>query len=625
MLFLPLIEFVVLTSLFIALLKIYTETSERVKEVVFFFLVVNCCFLLFLALLTYQILFNSDISTQLLITKAFTSILTAVYLGYIFNTARRFSQTLFLLDKILLVWNCHVVGQMLFRVNPTADDLTLLDLNHAAQEITSNIIKPGELLCQKLPNHESIVPEYNKRLIDIYLDCLESQEEKRLEFQYKGKVMGWFINYCVPISKNYLYMNFIDVTEIKQAAYTDYLSGLYNRRYLFESGYRYQACIYFDLDGFKGLNDRHGHSAGDQYIRQLASQLKEVVDSISAIALRVGGDEFILMFLDAACIDQYRAVEVAREIDNIIRQIKINQSSITASFGISMNAAKDKTIDTLITEAEKSAMLAKSTLDVSEPKIIVWSQKVSKKYQRSAQVEKALHRTDWDSEFLIYYQDIFDIKHSCVIGAEALLRWRSPELGMVSPNEFIPLAESNGLIYNIGQWVVRRVLEDAATLAERGDVFLLSFNLSPIELESENFIFYITNCLNSLTTRKVKLGVEITERGFAMNQQVFFNNLLALKEMNFILKVDDFGTGYSNLLQLLQFPFDEIKIDKGIVPIDRQDTSRIAITQSIVALGEQLNFKTVAEGIETQEQYDLVKEIGVDYAQGFFLGRPRPL
>ena len=228
----------------------------------------------------------------------------------------------------------------------------------------------------------------------------------------------------------------------------------------------------------------------------------------------------------------------------------------------------------------------------------------------------------YQKEFHLVYQPICRLEDGTIVGAEALIRWDSPQLGSVSPNEFIPIAEASNLISSISDWVLEQALEQLQRWHRIAPDFTVSVNISPVELDADDALERLGQRFAQMPTSHHRLGLEITERGIYRNLENYRQSLHSLQAMGLRIKLDDFGVGQSGLSQLLQFPFDEVKVDRGFVPTDACDIQKIAICQAVTTLAKGLNFRPVAEGIETAEQRDLMIQLGYTYGQGYFFARP---
>jgi diguanylate cyclase (GGDEF)-like protein len=380
------------------------------------------------------------------------------------------------------------------------------------------------------------------------------------------------------------------------------------------------ALLYLDLDKFKDVNDTLGHPVGDALLEAVGNRLRACLrDSI--IVARLGGDEFAV-----ACLSADLPAEAARLGERIIESLSApygldgRQVTVGVSVGIAMATPEmDLDADTLLKNADMALYEAKASgRGVScffEPGI------ESRLYAR-LELERDLRAALAAEQFELAYQPIFDLGAERVCGFEALIRWQHPARGCVSPAEFIPLAEETELIDEIGGFVLNRACADAARLP--GDV-RIAVNLSPVQLRNDDIVEVVSSALARSGLDPRRLELEITESALLEDNERIASLLARLRSLGARLVLDDFGTGYSSLSYLRRFPFDKIKIDQSFV---REMTTRancVAIVSAVVGLADELGMTATAEGVETQDQLDLVRQVGCLEAQGYLLGRPKPI
>ncbi len=400
---------------------------------------------------------------------------------------------------------------------------------------------------------------------------------------------------------------------------------MYNRRILESEPTegKWKSCIYLDLDKFKQINDTRGHAIGDKVLVDVGRELKNIAIANHGIAIREGGDEFVILF-------QYIEVEeIAQKILAKIQGIHIDseKANISASLGVAYGEIKVfgecTELAKLIQAAETSSRKAKSNKKSELPvdRIVFWDDKLSMIEAATSQIEVGL-KGNIEDELWLAYQPIVNLITGEIVGAEALLRWQSPVIGFVSPARFIPIAENNGSIYKLSNWVVRKAIAQLAKWKKIKSSFSVAVNISPVELEDGEFLANLIDIVGQVNIESQCIAVEVTERGIYSDLSRYLAALNELRLLNIKLKVDDFGTGQSGLSQLLQFPFNEVKVDISLVPRNRDDEKKIGICRTIIDLSKTLGFSVIAEGIETQEQVDLLVEMGYIYGQGYYLGRP---
>jgi diguanylate cyclase (GGDEF)-like protein len=375
------------------------------------------------------------------------------------------------------------------------------------------------------------------------------------------------------------------------------------------------AVLCIDLDNFKTVNDRLGHAIGDQLLRWVADRLRECVGPDDTVA-RLGGDEFAVL----QCGPQPRSAErLARRLVDIISRPPLFDNQLAHS-GISVGIAIAP-VDGLDAEhLMKSADLALYGAKANGRNGYEFFRSEMEQHARLRHsLETDLRGALEAGEFHLAYQPQLRLETGELTGFEALLRWTSAKRGPIGPAEFIPVAEETGLIVPLGEWVIRQACDDATSWP--ADV-KVAVNLSPVQFKQDALFDVIQSALSKSGLRPERLEVEITESVLleqAANNLAF---IAKLKSIGISLALDDFGTGYSSLSYLTTFPFDKIKIDKSFIRNLTERHEGYAIISSIVTLARGLNMSVTAEGVETPEQLDMLRSLGVKFAQGYLLGRP---
>jgi diguanylate cyclase (GGDEF)-like protein/PAS domain S-box-containing protein len=424
-----------------------------------------------------------------------------------------------------------------------------------------------------------------------------------------------------------------DVTERRRAnekishlAHYDALTDLPNRvlfreqieRELQKSANGEQfALLYIDIDEFKGINDSLGHHVGDELLKAVASRIKDCLKPTDLIA-RLGGDEFAV--IQTAAGDRDDVVEFVTRIHEAIRQPHQclgHQLSTDASIGIALAPQDGTDLDQLIKNADLAMYGAKAegrrTHRFFEPVM-------DARAKARLTMEQDLRQAMVDGGFEIHYQPLLDLGSDEVAGCEALLRWRHPERGMVSPAEFIPLAEDIGLINELGDWVLQTACMEAASWPAH---VRLAVNVSPVQLKSQTLALRIMGALASSRLPPDRLEIEITEAVLIHDDETALAILHQLRAIGVRIALDDFGTGFSSLSYLKRFPFDKIKIDRCFVSDIEVDGSA-DIVQAVVNIAASRNMITTAEGVETEQQKALLKKLGCTQMQGYLFSKPRP-
>jgi diguanylate cyclase (GGDEF)-like protein len=377
------------------------------------------------------------------------------------------------------------------------------------------------------------------------------------------------------------------------------------------------AVLWIDLDRFKEINDSLGHPTGDGVLCTVARQLSSIVDGRGSVA-RFGGDEFVLL---ARGTKPYFAEELAREVmRGLAVPMTVEGASIqvTGSIGAAVAPGHGTEADILLQHADMALYHAKAN---GRNDFCLFEAKMQEEFQQKRRLEGALKEAIDKGELEVYYQPIVDLKTKKVTCCEALLRWHHPELGMVSPAQFIPLAESTGLISPISHWVLYQACAAAAKWPE--DVSI-AVNMSPALLKDLHLSHMILSALYRSGLAARRLELEITE-SVLLEENPQSNSLIReFQRIGLKLSIDDFGTGYSSLTYLKKYRFDKIKIDTTFIADVTKSREARAIIHALVSLAAELDMEIVAEGIETETQLGYVTGAGCTAAQGFFLGRPVP-
>ncbi|MFD1793091.1 putative bifunctional diguanylate cyclase/phosphodiesterase [Ochrobactrum teleogrylli] len=374
-------------------------------------------------------------------------------------------------------------------------------------------------------------------------------------------------------------------------------------------------CI--DIDHFKSINDNIGHQAGDQLLQQVAERLRQITTSDQFIA-RLGGDEFAVIYRSGT------VGQIAMFADRVLSafqepfRLGDNSEFVTCSMGIAQAPLHGDNSDVLMRNADLALNASKSsgrrTFHFYQHSLRLAAEK---RHIMTSELRQAL----LSEQFELHYQPIFNLESGLISGFEALIRWRHPERGMVSPAEFIPLAEETGLIGPIGDWVLLAACREAVSWPEDIKV---SVNLSPVQFSQTSLLRSVTDALDAARLSPNRLELEITESVFLSNSKHNIELLFELRRLGARIAMDDFGTGYSSLSYLRSFPFDKIKIDRSFVSGIEADTRDLAIIQAVATLGAGFNIVTTAEGVETAQQLERLRTERFGEVQGYLTGRPMP-
>ncbi len=383
------------------------------------------------------------------------------------------------------------------------------------------------------------------------------------------------------------------------------------------------AMLFIDLDRFKYINDTLGHAAGDKLLQEVADRLLSCTRQPEDTVARLGGDEFTLLLRDIK--EPTNAGIVAEQIIKALTApFSFNQQDlyITPSIGISIYPKDGRDVGSLMKNADASMYMAKNQ-GRNNYRFYVSSANADSATRLS--LEHKLRQALECGEFEVWYQPRYDIRSGRIISAEALIRWRSPELSLVSPAQFIPLAEETGLIIPIGEWVLRTACKENLSWQQKDRAHIhVSVNLSARQFIQENLLNRIESIIEEVGIDPRHLELELTESLIMPNAEDTIETLRAIKKLGIQISVDDFGTGYSSLSYLKRFPIDTLKIDQSFVRDISEDEDDRALVTAIIAMAHNLKLAVVAEGVETLEQLVFLRTHSCDYVQGYLFGKPVP-
>jgi diguanylate cyclase (GGDEF)-like protein len=415
--------------------------------------------------------------------------------------------------------------------------------------------------------------------------------------------------------------------EIQYHAYYDFLTGLSNLRFFNKTALELAslqdkkpiAFLFLDLDRFKYINDMLGHSAGDYILKAVSKRISSLLKEGEMMS-RIGGDEFILLLPNT---DRETANDMAKIILEELEMPFIyegNELFITSSIGISMYPMDGENIGNVIKNADIAMYRAK---EKGRNNHQFYTSDMNDLIQRRAVLEKGMRQALECNEFTLFYQPKIDLNTGAITGNEALIRWFHPQLGMISPAEFIPLAEETGLIVSVGEWVLRTACKQNREWLDSGMPEMgVSINLSPRQFQQANLVDLVEETLKETGLNPKLLELEITESIAMYNEDYVISKLHALKNLGVKIAIDDFGTGYSSLSYLKKFPFHTLKIDKSFVRDMEDDSDDTKIIATIIAMAHNLKVNVIAEGIETDEQLQLLQQQKCNEVQGFLFSKP---
>jgi len=416
-------------------------------------------------------------------------------------------------------------------------------------------------------------------------------------------------------------------SELHRYAYQDGLTDLPNRRFFYEeiqtlisNDNTSLALIFLDLDGFKDVNDSLGHDYGDLLLHHVANRLTACIKDEDIIA-RLGGDEFTLILKNA---NQAIAVKVADKIKQaLLKPIQIKEETVcvTASIGITLYPEHGSTVEKLVKRADQAMYLSKKK---GRNRYEFFSYSIEEKATEKRKLIEEIKLGLKESQFELYYQPIFSVDGKSITKAEALIRWNHPQKGLIGPNEFIPMAEKNGLISDIGRWVKSQAIQDCTLFNKISKRLIqVSVNTSPLEIDrSGEWVEQWIQASKQFNLPGHSVLIEVTENTLMGTDSEIKRQLKRLSEFQIDVAIDDFGVGYSSLAYLQRLDIDILKIDRSFIKDIEKNDNSIALVRAIITMAHNLNVEVVAEGVEKQEQYMLLKQMQCDYIQGYYFSKP---
>lgn len=507
---------------------------------------------------------------------------------------------------------------------------------------------------------DRLINQYLKDVTDVEVaekfdvsikQVLEQNSSKHFEFVivHDKKVFYYEVR-MMPLKSHAVIALVRDITERKLSeeqiaflAYHDSLTELPNNR-LFKERLQHGitqaerqnkilAVMFLDLDRFKLINDTIGHSAGDELLKVTANRLIEAVRKTDSVAVnvgsennsvaRLGGDEFTILLEDVASLQS--VVHIAeRIIENISLPMMLERQEvhISTSIGIAVFPEDGTKPDEILRHADAAMYHAKSQ---GRNNFQFYTESMNKSSVELLALENNLHKAMENNELCLYYQPQVSVVSGQLVGMEALIRWRHPDKGFISPSTFIPVAEETGMIMRIGAWVIREACEQGVRWIKEGHkLHKISVNLSARQLKDEGLPAQIEGILKETGMPAENLGIELTESAIILDPEVALIRLQKIKQLGVSLSLDDFGTGYSSLSYLKRFPIDTLKIDQAFVRDVKVDHEDAALVKAIIAMAHGLGMDVVAEGVELQEQLEFLGANACDTIQGYLFSRPLP-
>lgn len=487
--------------------------------------------------------------------------------------------------------------------------------------------------------------EDRKKLINAYNKCLNKEYDFfDIEFRFirENGENTWFSLRGKRFNEDeeiYIYGSLSNINDrkekearIKFVSYYDYITGLPNRRMFKEKvediieevniNYRNLAIVFIDIDNFKYINDTYGHEIGDKLLKEISKKIEGIISSDSFLA-RFGGDEFVIL------VDNLESFEhLEKVLNGIINEcnasFKIEEKDIycTVSIGVSMFGKDGIDFDQLMKSADLAMYTAK---EHGKNKYEFFNDEILKKINREVDIKEGLSKALINEELYGVLQPKYLSETEEIIGFEYLVRWNSKELGNVSPSEFIKIAESTGQIAAIGKFIIKDAMKMCKNLESiMDDNFKIAINLSEVQLRDIFIVDFIKDTMNIYNVNPKTIEIEITESIIMESAEKNIRLLKRLKNLGVTIALDDFGTGYSSLSYLRLLPIDILKIDKSFIDYINKDRKSEYIIETIIELSHCFNFLVVAEGVETREQFEFLKENKCDIIQGYYFSRPLP-
>jgi diguanylate cyclase (GGDEF)-like protein/PAS domain S-box-containing protein len=526
--------------------------------------------------------------------------------------------------------------RLLFEANPVPmfvyaiDDFSILSMNHAAAEhygFTSGAPRSLADIVVRDPTPLAATSRLTKGEIEGFTAKHRRADGSLIDVALYSSDLTYENRPAVLLAS-------IDVTERKRAearaaflAHHDALTSLPNRLLLrtrmeealadVRGGGRQVATLCLDLDGFKAINDTLGHASGDRLLQMVAERISGDIGPGDTVA-RLGGDEFAILQTNVDSASQI--IELSERIlASVEAPYEIDEQLVTVGVSIGVALAPHDGMDAeiLLHNADMALYRAKSD---GRGRYCFFEPEMNARAQARRRIEVNLRKALRENELTVCYQPLVDLDSGHIVSLEALLRWRHPELGMISPAEFIPIAEETGMIISIGSFVLRRACQDAAAWPSNATV---AINLSPLQFKTGSLFQSVRDALSMSGLPPTRLELEITETLLLDKSEQVLSTLHALRALGVRIAMDDFGTGYSSLSYLRSFPFDKIKIDRSFIQEISQKSDSQAIVRAILSLGSSLGVTITAEGVETESDLAYLKSEGCPQGQGFLFSAAR--
>ncbi|MBU1690492.1 MAG: EAL domain-containing protein [Gammaproteobacteria bacterium] len=385
-------------------------------------------------------------------------------------------------------------------------------------------------------------------------------------------------------------------------------------------GQTHSAILYLDLDKFKDINDNLGHSSGDRLLERVAMRIRAIL-RVEDVLARLGGDEFLILLPNSNAEKSSLVAERLIEVFGKSFRVSDQDLLVSTSIGICVFPDNGDDSSTLLQNADAAMYEAKRQ---GRNRFVFYRGELGEKIRQRLQLQHDFLRALKLQEFFLHYQPLVDLSSGKIVGAEALVRWLDPQRGLRNPAEFIPFAEETGVILPLGEWVLNTACREAKSWADQGYDIHIAVNLSARQFQDPDLFSKISNALSEAELPPANLELEITESASMQDPEASILVMDKLKSIGIKISIDDFGTGYSSLAYLKRIPADTIKIDRSFVNGIQNDPDDLAIVRAILALGNSLEKRCLAEGIETAENFETLNNLGCHFGQGYWMSKPIP-
>lgn len=482
-------------------------------------------------------------------------------------------------------------------------------------------------------NNHMADKNYKSNQIDEVIREIQNKIEKKFsERNHELQVMNLQLQNEISERKTVEHQLNISKEHLVRLAHYDVLTSLPNRVFFNEilnkaishakTNNKIFAVLFIDLDNFNKVNDTYGHLLGDKALKALGDRFNNILPAGDIVA-RLGGDEFIILLNEIENATQ-ASIIAERLLDICLQAINIDshQLHISTSIGISLFPKDGESLEDLEKHADMAMYKAKH---VGGGIFQFYSHDMDIAELEHIKLEAALRQAIKNNEFVLHFQPLLSLSDGTIKSVEALIRWEHPEIGLISPAKFIPLAEETGLIISIGEWALHEACRINKEWQLQGyDPITIAVNISPKQFRYQDVAQVVADALKANNLEAKYLKIEITESAVMENVESASLKLNSVHDMGVQISIDDFGTGYTSINYLRQYPVSVLKIDQSFIKGIPDNTNDIAITSAVIALGHNLSLEVIAEGVETVEQLQFLTEHGCDTIQGYFFSRPVP-